>query len=308
MPQFNPDEVKMWFSNFGMNPSAEEVAQFTGVDYIGGGTAIANYVQTKKAQMEREANDPLKKVMEAQQTFTAAQEARANGLEKEANDLFGSLMTKIGEAPKLFGELTPDQIKTYMDPIKAQVEGDAARRGLGGSSTELNALTGSALNAGLDVGMKLKGAQADAIQGEIARKTGLLSGAIGAQATGLGLEANTAGALSANKVNDDALMNSLPLYLRSYAANEVANWRAAQKPKKGILGVMSDISQGMDLGQNILSLGMRNTLMGNPSPGAGTPSYSFAPQGGGGGSKVPLFAGNMGSSAGMADAASLALI
>lgn len=288
MPQANADQVKKIFQDFGMEPSPEEIMQFAGIDYIGGGTAIANYVSTKKAQMEREANDPLKKVLEAQQTFTAAQEARSQGLTKEANDLFTQLMGKLSEAPKLFGNLTPEQIDTYMAPIKAQTEGDIARRGLAGSSTEVNALTGNALKAGLDVGRELQGAQAGAIQGEIARKTGLIQGAVGAQAQGLGLQGQTAGALSEGARDDERFLSSLPLYLRSYAAQEVANWRAGQKQKKGLLGTLSDINQGINLGSNILSGGMLDRVM--PTQASSAPAYGFAPQ--------PRIAGSMGSGGG----------
>lgn len=291
MPQYSNYDVETAFKNFGLSATPEEIAQFSGVDYVGGGTAIANYVQTKKSMLEREANDPLKKVLEAQQTFTAAQQARAEGLTKESDALFTQLMGKLSEAPKLFGNLTPEQINTYMAPIKAQVEGDIARRGLAGSSTEINALTQNATKAGLDVGRELQTQQASALQNEIASKRGLLSGAVNATAQGLNMQGNTAGEISQGARDDERFLSSLPLYLRSYAAQELANWKAGQKQKKGILGTMSDISQGIDLAGNILSLGGLDRVLPKKGGGASVTGYSS--------SGSPMFTGGGGGAGGM---------
>lgn len=311
MPQFNPDEVKMWFKNFGMDASPEEVAQFTGVDYIGGGSAIANYVSTKKAQAERQANDPMNKVLEAQRTFVSAQEALAKGDREAAASLYDQLGGVLKEAPQLFGNMTPDQIDQYIAPLSRQFkEADAvtqtgaAARGIPGSSIEANAreeqnriYKENLLSTGLTVGMTQQQNRAKAIQDEINRRSGLTVTGTNAQAAGLGLESGAAAHLSTLAANDQALLSSLPLYLRSYVAQALAAERAAQEKKKGILGVMSDISTGMDLGQNIISLGGHNQagrlMGGTPASGSGADAgaaYSIA--------------GNMGGGAGISSTAS----
>lgn len=294
MPQFSGNEVKDWFKNFGVDATPEEVAMFTGVDYIGGGSAIGNYVATKKAQAERQANDPLKAVLAAQKSFGEAQAALASGDRDTAAKLYDQLFSTLQTAPKLFGNMTPEQVNTYLAPIKASVEGDSARRGLTGSSTEMNALTGNTLKAGLDVGLTLQDKQAAAIQSEINRRTQLVGTATGAQANALGLQGQAAGVLSQEGQQDQELLSSLPLYLRSYVAQALAADRAAQKQKKGILGVMSDISTGINLGGNILSMGALDRLL------------PTKPGGGGGGMGAPL--ASIGPTSPAADPSAIALL
>ena len=143
MPQISQQDVLATLKAYGVaNPTDAEAALFTGMDTIGGsaGAAIAEYANYKKSESDRQASDPLVAYQQLEQQYATDSIA-------QANNLYGQLQDLQSSAPKLFGELTPDQINQYLAPLQtafkqsvSQVQGVLASRGLGASSTEANAL------------------------------------------------------------------------------------------------------------------------------------------------------------------------
>jgi len=276
------------FKEFGYTPTPEEInSLIPSAKYSReqGSSAVAQYVLAKKSFMEQRANDPLQKVLDSYKTFYAAQQARAQGLESEAKELYGQLTQKLSSAPKLFGEFTPEQINQYLAPLKqtfnesgAAVETAAARRGLGGSSTELNALSENerkfkenTLAQGLQVGMTQQQLQAAAIQQEIMRRTGLLQGAIGAQENALAGQAGVGSQLSKQEFDATNTMIGLPAYLQGQSAQEHALAMADKGPS-----LWDQIDRGISTAsnfKNLFSLGGGDGGKKGGSPRSGMPNF-----------------------------------
>lgn len=244
-------DVQATFKKFGLDATPEEISSFSGVDLGNFDQFVSDYVMTKKNLAEQKANDPLQKVLDAQKTFASAQQAAAAGYGKEANDLFSQLRDLMGGAPKLFGNLTPEQVDQYLAPLKQTFnEADAtaqtgnAARGLAGSSIEANARAGEAtkfkgqvLSKGLDVGMTQQQLQGNVLQNEINRKNGLLLGANNNVVSALGLQNQSAGQLSNISQQDANLLSSLPNYLRAQSLQELMA-RKAMNPDTPLGGVI----------------------------------------------------------------------
>lgn len=262
MPQFTGNQVSDWFSKFGVTATPEEMTAFTGIDYIGGGNAIADYILTKKNLAEQAANDPLKKAMEAEQTFGKAQQMAAQGYGKEADLLYGQLSDLMGQAPKLFGNLAPDQIDQFLAPLKstytaadAQAQTGSAARGIAGSSIEANARNDQSrifkenvLNTGLNVGMTQQQLRQKMMQEEIARKSGLMTGANSNALNAFGLMNQSGGQLSQQGNENTLLMSSLPNYLRAQNLQEMAMRNAqVKKTPWGSIGSLVGMAGGAAL-------------------------------------------------------------
>lgn len=224
MAHYSADDVKKDLMAFGLpEPTAAEIGMFTGLDTIGGSgqAAIANYAHTKSEQIKAEATNPLKLFLDQEKT-------RRAGFEDQANGLYAKLQDTISAAPKLFGNLTPDQIQQYIAPINqaakagsANLEGDYARRGITGSNIEANALSDAQrkyqeniLATGLNLGMNTQQAQASAIQNRINQ----LFGASGQSSNLLGAGM---GQLSTEQQNNLQQITQLPLFLRAMNNQDV---------------------------------------------------------------------------------------
>lgn len=295
MPVISPQDVKKYLQDYGLTPTAEEIASLGGLTSgYGGEQAIAQYALAKKQQMERVANDPLNKVLAAQQSFTAAQDAAAKGDFASADKLFEELRGVMGEAPKLFGNLTPEQVDQYIAPLKQQfAEADAATqtgsgvRGLTGSSVEANARAGEAtkfkqnlVSTGLTVGMTQQQQKETLMQQEIARRSGVGTSRVAATATGLGLQGQSGGQLSSQAQADQALLSSLPAYLRAQVLSELAVRKSMEEFDSGSFArkfnsITGMVNTGLNTATNLVNfVGTKGaSTSANPfsTKGAGAP-------------------------------------
>jgi hypothetical protein len=270
MPQYSSPDIRKVMESFGFHPTDAEVAQFEGIDVVGGGAAIANYVNTRTQQLQAEANNPLKTYME-QET------ARRADFEKQSTQLYDQLQQTISAAPKLFGSLTPEQIQAYIAPItqaakegSAGLEGDMARRGIAGSSIEANALADAQrkyqeniLSQGLTIGMNEQNTAANAIQNRLSQ----LFGAAGNTTSLLGSAATN---LTSQQFGDTQSITQLPLFLQ--AANQAMI--AAKKSGEGATGLGSwlpDVNSALNTTNTLLNLGKSatSTFSGGNSTGIG---------------------------------------
>ena len=262
MPQIGDADVRRLLLQYGVtNPSDAEVSIFTGIDVIGGAatSAIAEYANFKKQETERQKNDPLVAYQTMQEQFAKDSFDQANNLYTQLNDV-------LTTAPQLFGSLTPDQIQSYLAPLKTSfdtalstVQGTLASRGISGSSTEANALAQTekqfqqqVLSTGLDVGQKSKAAKAQAIQDRINQ---LFQGGL----TARGQAGQAAGQRSAQDLSQSNLIASLPYFLRSSGEQEAASTIAASKKRGGSFG---DIALGTVTGA--VTGGAEGFLVGGP--------------------------------------------
>lgn len=299
MPQFSGNDVKYWFGQFGLTPSPEELTAFQGLDYIGGGSAIADYVLTKNTLAKQQAEDPLNKVMAAEKTFGEAQQLAAQGYGKRADALYSQLQEIMGQAPKLFGNFTPEMIDQYIAPLKttfsaadASAQTGAAARGLAGSSIEANARNDQSrlfkenvLNTGLNVGMSQQQLQQKAIQDEIARQSGLLMGSNANALSAFGLQQGAAGQLSQNQQQNALLLSSLPNYLQAQNLQQLAMRNANKSPSPwGAIGTLAGTALGAGAGFLVggpVGAGLGAGLGGSIGGGiggiaSGNPSYATA--------------------------------
>lgn len=241
-------DIQSVFKQFGYYPTQEEInaisQAFSGTydPAARGISAVSQYVMAKKAEAERQANDPLAALQKKMEDSVALMKNQVQGL-------YGQLQDTLSAAPKLFGDLAPDQIQTFLAPLKtafdqqvATVQGVIAQRGLAASSTENNALaeTGqrfqeSVFATGLDVGMKSQAAKAAAIQKQIDNLFGL---------TGHeeGIAGNAAQARSAQNLGQSNLIASLPAFLNAQSAQYDQLARANQGP-----GLLDKINTGVSL-------------------------------------------------------------
>ena len=211
--------VEGYLKQYGIvNPTDAEIAMFTGLDTVEGGAAgaaMAAYANSVQAEQTRQANDPLAAYQTLEQQYASDSIAQAGNLYTQLQDL-------QSQAPKLFGEFTPDQINEYLKPLQtaftssvSQVQGVLASRGLGASSTEANALAQTnqqfqenVLQTGLNIGLTSQQNKAQSMQQQIQNLFGL-----GTQANAQAGAA--AGQRSAQNLSQSYLIASLPYFLRS---------------------------------------------------------------------------------------------
>lgn len=240
--------LKDIFLSFGYEPTEAELQQFASVPGGRGGheralSAVGSYVNALKTEEDRKANDPLKK-------FSEDQTARSESMGAESKDLFGQLTNLYRTAPQLFGALSPDQIASYIAPLKTQfdqslgeTEGAFARRGLTGSNIEGSAITDAArqfnenvLSTGLNIGMTQQDALAKALSG---RSDLLFQGAENANSR-LG---GAAGQMSSQDAESSQFLASLPAYLRQLALQE-QQVRNAMSKKSNPWGTVGSLLGG----------------------------------------------------------------
>jgi len=271
------------FSAFGYTPSEAEIEQLIPIvnTRTGGAergrAAVANYVQTVRIQQERKKNDPLNQVIADERGFFTDSQRQAQEYQDKAQGEQKRLEETIGAAPKLFGSLTEDQISQYLAPTdraqkqaSARLEGAAARRGIAGSSTEFQTLADSerqyredVLNQALQLGIQLKQAQVNAIQGNVNNLTNTGSQFRGFLPGSLQRQGAIAGQQSEMAFDEANYMSELPIYLRGISAQEnaiaeavAAREEAARTAKKR--GLFSSIGSIVGAGGGLLVTG------GNP--------------------------------------------
>src|SRR6266478_3360015 len=100
------------FKQFGYSPTQAEVTALGGTftsdnnaaSKRAGVSAISNYVLQKKAEAEREKNDPLLALQTKIDDSVTLMKNQVTGLQQQLQDT-------LSAAPQLFGNLTPDQIQ-----------------------------------------------------------------------------------------------------------------------------------------------------------------------------------------------------
>lgn len=242
------------FKQFGYYPTQAEVdalsRSFSGkINPLQIGTsAVAQYVIQKQAEAERHKNDPLVGLQTKMSELMDQQQKQITGF-------YGDLKNTLAAAPQLFGSLSPEQIQTYLQPLKntfdqqiASVQGAIASRGLAGSSTENNALAQTnqrfqeqVLSSGLQVGLDAQKNKAAAIQAQIDHLFGLIPNEQQVQA-------GAAKQQSAQDLGQSQLISSLPSFLNSQSFQDEAI-EQANASKGGFQDrfnqVTGDISTGL---------------------------------------------------------------
>lgn len=296
------------FQRYGYTPTQQELDMFASA-FMGrhnaeqtGLAAVSDYVNAKKTEAERQANDPLKAYQEK-----AAQ--LQDQMFTQANTLYGQLQDLLSSAPELFGGLTPDQVQQYLAPLKtsfdqvnAQVQTDAARRGAAGSSLEAQATAQqtekfkeNVLATGLQVGINQKGQKAQSIQQQIQNLLGIGSTAFSAQGA-------AAAQRSAQDLSQSNLITSLPFFERQ-AALQTNAILDAQANKGGLLSKFYDITgainQGMDTLENVAFIPQQLKSQGGASSASriGLSPTGAMPGGSIAGSEPGVFSPGMGQEA-----------
>jgi hypothetical protein len=289
-PNFNILDV---FHEMGYYPTQTEInaiaPAFEGRTDPGqiGTAAVSQYVLAKQSEATRVANDPLAALQ------TKMQES-ADTMKQQVQGLYTQLQGVLTEAPQLFGSLTPDQITTYLAPLQtafktqlATVQGALAGRGLGGSSTESNALaqTGEqfqeqVLSTGLNVGIQSQQARAKAMSDQINSLLGLTG-------TEESLASSAAQTRSQQQLGQSNLISSLPYFLDQSALQQEAA-RKAMQPQGGFQStfnqVTGDISQGVNALESLGGIPQQfktapggSTAPNYPTPGVNAPNTPFNP-------------------------------
>ena len=283
--------ITKMMESYGYYPTQEEAQALQGsftsdnnaASKAVGASAVAQYVLSKKAEAERQKNDPLVALQKKMDESVTLMKNQVQGLQTQLSDT-------LSAAPQLFGSLTPDQIQQYLAPLKTSfdtqlstLQTTMASRGLGASSTENNALaqTGQkfkedVLATGLQVGQTQQTAKAKSIQDQINNLFGLTS-------TEEQISAGAAGQKSAQDLGQSNLVSSLPYFLSQDAyAKEQARLASSGGNKTGsmiaggLTGAMSGAAQGFMVG------GPWGAVAGGAAGGA-LGAYG-ASQGGGGSS------------------------
>lgn len=276
MPQINQQDVQKFLGDFGVTATPDIMASFSGLDDIDALQLLGDYATSVKAETARQASDPLNSYIKMAGDYTTQ-------MMGQAQTMYGQMQDLLSSAPKLFGNLTPDQVNEYLSPLQdaftqaqAQTSGDFARRGLTGSSTEASALSQgtttfeeNVLSQGLSVGQQAQTAQASAMAARIQQ---LMTGA----GQTFGLEGQATGQKSAQDLSQSNLLASLPYFLQQSDQATMANYKAQNNKGTGFLNSLGQVNQAINLGGNILSLGMLDRVLpskgGTPAPSGGSSS------------------------------------
>lgn len=274
----SPDiDITQIMQGFGYYPTEAEAQSLAGsftsdnnaASKAAGVSAIAQYVNQKQAEQERIKNDPLAALQTKMEESAALMKNQVQGL-------YGQLQDTLSSAPKLFGELTPDQIQAYLAPLKTSfdqqistVQGVMGSRGIAASSTENNALAQTdkqfqenVLSTGLQVGLDAQKNKASSIQQQIQNLFGL---------TGQeeGMASNAAAQRSAQNLGQSNLIASLPYFLQQ-SANQQALIRK-QTDSGGFWDTFNKVTSGINTAVNTT----KNLFGMSPAPTApnipGTP-------------------------------------
>jgi hypothetical protein len=253
-------DILATFQEFGYQPTQAEISSlsqsFAGSTDPGiiGTNAIAQYVNYMDQINKFNASDPLTGLQTQMNNIITQNQASVMGLNTQLQDVLSS-------APKLFGNLTPDQISTYLAPLQtsfntqmSQVQATLATRGLGASSTEANALAQTnqqfqetVLSTGLNIGLTSQQNQAQALEAQI-------SNLFGQTNTAMNITGQAAGQQSSQQLGESQLIGSLPSILNSQSAQEEKSAQAqynAQHP--GFQGMFNEVTG--DINTSVSTLG-----------------------------------------------------
>jgi|SRR5579864_4424214 len=269
------------FQEFGYQPTQAEISALSSsfggsIDpYQIGSSAVGQYVNFMDQIKQTEANDPLAALQTSLATDIAQNRASIEGL-------YGQIQSTLTSAPQLFGDLTPDQISTYIQPLQtaftqqlSQVQGAMASRGVAGSSTENNALAQTnlqfqqgLLSTGLSIGQQQQQARAQAMQAQINNLFGLTG-----QETGI--KGQAAGQESAQNLSESNLLASLPSFYNSQAQMQEAIAQA-NKANTGFQSefntVTGDIGSATGALTNLFNVGKTAASAAGAGGPAGSPS------------------------------------
>ena len=235
-----PDiDITQIFQDFGYTPTTAEAQAMEGAfggannaaTKAAGINAISQYVNYQNQIKQAEANDPLNALQTRMNNIIDQNTASVKGLSTQ-------LQSVLSSAPQLFGSLTPDQISEYLQPLQtsfntqmSQVQATLASRGLGGSSTEANALAQTnqqfqqtVLQTGLNIGLTSQQNQAQAIQTQI-------NNLFGQTGQAMGIAGQAAGQQSSQNLAESNLVASLPSFLNAQSLETGAYNTAETKGK-----------------------------------------------------------------------------
>jgi hypothetical protein len=309
-PNFNILDV---FQEFGYQPTQAEIdalaPSFEGT-YGGGGigsNAVAQYVNYQNQIKAFQANDPLTGLQTRMNNIITQNTASVANLQTQ-------LQSVLTSAPQLFGNLTPDQISTYLKPLQtsftqqlSQVQGSMASRGLAASSTEANAenqtneqFQEQTLNTGLQIGLTSQQNQAQALQAQI-------NNLFGQTNTAMGISGQAAGQQSGQNLGISQLFASLPSFLNAQSAQE--EQQATINANKGgfqseFNTVTGDTNSALGTATNLLNFGKQfasSNVNAGPSGNVGLPQGSPSAQ-------APLFNSSQTPGYQSADQGSLSLL
>jgi len=271
--------VARMFEQYGFKPDPGVIAALTSQvptdDQRGVASAtVGQYINAFNQLQKAAANDPLIKMLIDEQSATTAAGSAAEGYATQVQDVYK-------QAPKLFGAMTPEQIDQYLSPLKNQfdysegkVQTDAAARGNTGSSLEATALAGTnqqfkqnVLSQGLQEQQNL----ANVIQN-------LYNQRLAQQNLLYGLQQNTAGQLSQNKLQEAEFMAQLPILLGGQATQAGAMNQNRDSTPWGAIGTLAGMAGGAALAPFTggLSIPMGMMLGGSLGGAAGSIGQGFA--------------------------------
>jgi hypothetical protein len=177
-------DIQAIFESMGYTPSQSEIdalaPAFEGRTNVGqtGTSAVASYVQ---------AHQQIAGAQSLIQGNLTAETGAASAATAAGNASYDAAQATLEAAPKLFGSMTPDQISNYLAPLQnqfnyglGQVTGQAASRGLAGSSLEAQAMAQAQtqyqqniVNQGLSIGQQQQQLLASQQQARGAQQLGL---------------------------------------------------------------------------------------------------------------------------------------
>lgn len=246
--------VYRMFQSYGFTPPPGVVAALTSTipteDQAGiASQEVGAYINAFNELQKAAANDPLQKLLVDEQTATTSSGAAAT-------DYAAQLQDTYKQAPKLFGALTPDQIDQYLAPTKTafdyglgKISGEAAQRGVAGSSIEANSMAQAqgqfqqnVLNQGLNIGMTQQQNIAQVIQNLYNQK-------IAQQNMLYGLQQGTAGQISQQGYANAEFLAQLPILLQGNAVQAAAmNQKSGGSPFDIAMGTIGGGIQGAAAG------------------------------------------------------------
>ena len=270
-------DITQIFQSFGYTPTQAEAESMAGAfggannaaTKAAGVSAIGQYVNYQNQVKQAEANDPLTALQTRMNNIIDQNTASVKGLSAQ-------LQSTLAAAPQLFGSLTPDQIQTYLAPMKtafdsqmASVQSTMASRGLGAGSTEANALaqTGEQFNqtvlqTGLNIGLTSQQNQANALQSQINNLFGQTSQA-------MSVSGAAAGQQSSQNLGESNLIASLPSFLNAQSLNTGAYNTAATKGTT-FMDTFNEVTSAINMGTNTATnlmgkQGLQGIIGGAPS-------------------------------------------
>jgi hypothetical protein len=324
-PNFDIEAV---FQSFGMEPTQAQIdalaPAFEGGKNVAqtGDSAVANFVQAY--QQINGAQSLIQGQLQGTQAAETAAQGASTADYAAGTASYNQAQQTLEAAPQLFGSMNPSQVSQYLAPLQnqfnyglGQITGQAAQRGLAGSSLEAQAMAQaqtqyqqSVLSQGLSIGQQQQQLLAQSQQALGSQQFG--AGGQQLQAA-LGYGGQASGLLGQN-MNAATTLAGLPggAVAQSLAQQALLQQMNPQTQSFGqkILGGLENVGvQGItNLGTNLLNGLIPQTQAGNTS-GIGSLSNLTSLLGGGlpqGGAISPTGASLTGSAGGMGPASATA--